>query len=77
MVKVKGLTAEELEKLNKEHPQRNKGQWDEIIESVKKNKRAVQLTDITRGQAWSIKRKCKEAGLNCRVLNGGESVVIY
>jgi hypothetical protein len=75
-VKVKSLTPEELEKLTAEHPQREKGKWKEIIEKVKKTGKAVELTDITRGQAWSIRRQCKEMGVKCRVLNEGDIVVI-
>jgi hypothetical protein len=76
MVKERKLTPEQLEKITKEHPQREKGKWKEIIERVKKTGIAVELTDITRGQAWSIRRQCKEAGVKCRVLDEGDIVVI-
>jgi hypothetical protein len=77
MVKERKLTPEEFKKITEGHPQREKGKWLSIIESVKKSKSPVELTDITRGQAWSIRRQCKEQGVKCRVLNEGDIVVIY
>jgi len=76
MVKVVELTPAQLKQIDELHPAREKGKWEAIIKKVQETKKGVQLTEITRGQAWSIRRKCRELGAKCRVLDEGDMVVI-
>jgi len=57
-------------------PERKVGRWDEVCEQVKKTGKAANITGLTRGQAWSLKRTATNAGLEARVLEKGTRVVI-
>jgi len=76
MVKISKLTPSEAEETFAKIPERKKGQWTELTEKVKKEHQAVEVSDITAGQAAALHRKCKEVGLRCKSLGAGKGVII-
>jgi hypothetical protein len=75
-VKVSKITSEEAEKILASAPVRRIGEYDKVIEAVKKDKAPRLIEGLTRGQAWGLIRKCKEAGLTARALEKGSKVLI-
>jgi len=74
-MKAEKISKSEAEKLLKSAPTRARGQWDKIIDEVKETKQPMLIQDITRGQAWSLKRKATAAGLNAKVLKGNKVLI--
>jgi hypothetical protein len=70
-MKMVKRTEEQIKVELAKSPIREIGKWTKICEEVKKSGQAVELTEITRGQAWSIKRKAKETGIHAKVTKEG------
>jgi hypothetical protein len=47
-----------------------------LINDVKKSGGSVIVSDVTKGQAWSLKRAAKNAGVKAAVLDGGRKVLL-
>ena len=75
MVRITKMTAEQAADEIKKHPTREIGKWTKICEEVRKSGQAVKLESITRGQAWSVKRKAKEVGILAVVTKDGDVVL--
>jgi hypothetical protein len=75
-MQVKKITSEEAEKILASAPVRRVGEYDKVIEAVKKDKVPRLIEGLTRGQSWGLVRKCKQAGLNARVLGHGTEVLV-
>jgi len=75
-VQVKKITEDEAEKILASAPVRRVGEYDKIIESVKKDKAPRLIEGLTRGQAWGLIRKCKENGLSAKALEKGTKVLV-
>lgn len=43
---------------------------------MKKTGKAIEVTGITRGQSWSLKRTATQDGLKATVLDKGERVIV-
>ena len=65
-MKISKKSAADVEKEFAENPPRAKGQWNEIVERVKKTGAAVEVTDLSKGQVAAAMRKFKEVGLRYR-----------
>ena len=76
MVKFKAITPEEARELLASAPARQRGVWQELIEKVKKSKQPMVVEDVTRGQAWALRRSALQAGIQARVIEGGRKVVL-
>ena len=74
-MKVKALTDKEAARLIKSAPSRVRGEWDELIKRVKETKQPLLVSDITRGQAWHLKRKATAAGIHAKVVKGNSVVL--
>ena len=70
-MKMVKRTDKEIKDELAKSPIREIGKWNRICEDVKKSGQSVELSEITRGQAWSIKRKAKEAGIHAKVTKEG------
>jgi hypothetical protein len=75
-MQVKKISVEEAEKLLASAPVRRTGEYDKIIDGVKKDKAPRLIEGLTRGQAWGLIRKCKSAGLNAKALEHGSKVLV-
>jgi hypothetical protein len=75
-MKVSKISVEEAQKLLESAPVRRVGEYDKIIEAVKKDKMPRLIEGLTRGQAWGLIRKCKQAGVNARALEHGTKVLV-
>jgi len=64
-MKVNQLSEQEADKMAESMKTTTKGKWKELCEQVKKTRKPVKVTDITRGQGAAIHRTAKEQG--CRV----------
>jgi len=71
MVKITKKTDSEIKDELAKSPVREIGKWEKICEQVKKSGQSVELSEITRGQAWSVKRKAKEKGIHAKVTKEG------
>ena len=71
MVKITKKTENEIRDELAKSPIREIGKWAKICEQVKKSGQSIELSEITRGQAWSIKRKAKETGIHAKVTKEG------
>ena len=76
-MQVKKISAEEAEKLLASVPVRRVGEYSKLIEQVKRDKQPRVVEGLTRGAAWGLIRKCKQAGLNAKALEKGSKVLIY
>ncbi len=76
MVKYKSVTPEEAKELLATAHTRQRGVWQELIDKVKKSKQPMVVEDVTRGQAWALRRAAINAGIKATVLNGGKKVVL-
>lgn len=76
MVKIDYAEPAELQEDFDSAPDRKQGRWQELVKKVKKTGVAANVTGITRGQAWSLKRTATKAGLDVRVLEHGERVIV-
>jgi phosphoribosylaminoimidazole (AIR) synthetase len=75
-MQVKKITLQEAEELLKTLPVRRTGEYDKLIEQVKKDKQPRVIEGLTHGAAWALYRRCKQEGLQAKVLNKGEKVLI-
>jgi hypothetical protein len=75
-MKVNKISVEEAQRLLESAPVRRVGEYDKIIDAVKKDKVPRLVEGLTRGQAWGLIRKCKQAGVNARALDKGSKVLI-
>jgi len=75
-MKVSKLTSAEAEQLLAQAPVRRVGEYAKIIESVQKDKQPRLVEGLSRGAAWGLIRKCKEAGINAKALEHGTKVLI-
>jgi hypothetical protein len=75
-VQVKKITPQEAEELLKTLPIRRTSEYDKLIEQVKKDKQPRVIEGLTRGAAWALYRRCKQEGIQAKVLNKGEKVLI-
>ena len=57
-------------------PARRKGKWAELLEDDMKPGMGLEVTGITRGQAYALKRAAERLGFRARVLDGGRRVII-
>jgi hypothetical protein len=73
---IKIITVEEAQEIMAKYPKRARGEWQKLLEQVKKTKKAVVISDISRGMAWNIARSAKQSGLVARVIEGGKAVVV-
>lgn len=77
MVKVKMVSAEEAKKVIAEQPARTKGgKWTDVCNEVKKTGKAAEVTGITRGQAYALRRRAVELGLEASTLEKGSKVIV-
>ena len=76
MVKYKAVTHEEAKELLASAHTRQRGDWQELIDKVKKTKQPLVVEDVTRGQAWALRRTAINAGIKATVLNGGNKVLL-
>ena len=76
-MQVKKISAEEAEKLLASAPVRRVGEYSKLIEQVKRDKQPRVVEGLTRGAAWGLIRRCKQAGLNAKALEKGSKVLIY
>ena len=75
-MKISKKSAAEVEKEYAENPPRAKGQWNDIVERVKKSGQAVEVTDLTKGQVAAATRKFKEVGLRYRAFYKDGKVLV-
>jgi hypothetical protein len=75
-MQVKKITPQEAEELLKTLPVRRTGEYDKLIEQVKKDKQPRVVEGLTHGAAWALYRRCKQEGLQARVLDKGGKVLI-
>jgi hypothetical protein len=76
-VKVSKITVEEAQKILESLPTRRTGEYNKIIEAVKKDKMPRVVEGLTRGAAWGLIRRVKQEGLNAKALEKGTKVLIY
>jgi hypothetical protein len=75
-MQVKKISPQEAEELLKALPVRRTGEYDKLIEQVKKDKQPRVVEGLTHGAAWALYRRCKQEGLQARVLDKGGKVLI-
>jgi len=75
-MQVKKITLQEAEELLKTLPIRRTSEYGKLIESVKKDRQPRVIEGLSRGAAWALYRRCKQEGLQAKVLNKGEKVLI-
>lgn len=65
-METKKISIEEAEKRFAAAPIRRQGHWKTLCGEVKKTNQPVEVSGVTRGQIWGLKRTAKELG--CRVV---------
>jgi hypothetical protein len=76
MAKIEKIDFEKAQKILEEVKNRPRGAWSQLISDVKKSGGSVIVSDITRGQAWALKRAAVNAGVKAAVLDGGRKVLL-
>jgi len=76
LVKIERKPIDYLEEEFNKARSRRPGRWKKLCESVKARGQGVEVTDISRGQAWSLARTAKEMNLRVRVLDKGTRVIL-
>lgn len=75
-MKIQKVEAAEAQKRFDAIPDRKVGQWTEICKGVTEKGESVEVSGITRGQVWALKRKAKELGLRVKSSEKGTKVII-
>jgi len=77
VVKKTVLTIEQLQEILSKAPARNRGVWQELINEVKRTKKPMLVEDVSRGQAWALRRAALQAGIQARVIENGKKVILF
>ena len=77
MVKKIVLAPEQLQEILSKTPARKRGIWQELINEVKRTKKPMLVEDVSRGQAWALRRAALQAGIQARVIENGKKVILF
>jgi len=75
-MKSQKVSKEQFDEIMKNRPVRKVGQWKDMISEVLRSKTPIKISDVTRGQLWSIKRQAREAGANAVILSKENAIII-
>jgi hypothetical protein len=77
MPKIDIVSEEQAEEIVKQYKSSiPRGSWMNLCLRVKNTRQCIVVSDITRGQAWALRRTAKQVGVTAIVLENGRRVVL-